>query len=140
MTLGRRRSRLFDGSFDTVGEREPQTEVPFQSDVRRRRMGDHEVRRRSGELRPVAHLGRPSIGPIDDVEQSATHHHGAGLRRGPLEDLGVDRILIHHPGVELLGVSEPVLGIGPLPGHVAVQRHRDVSDDLRHPMLLSVIR
>jgi hypothetical protein len=40
--------------------------------------------------------------------------HGPALRRRLFEDLGVDRVLLHDPGVELRGVAEPVLFISTL--------------------------
>jgi hypothetical protein len=65
------------------------------------------------------------------------HDHGTTLRRGPFEDLGVDRVLFRHPRVELRCVAEPVLFVGAGPGHVPVQRHGDIGNHLRHFGLLS---
>ena len=69
---------------------------------------------------------------VDDVEKPPPLDHGTTLCRGPFEDLGVDRVLFRHPGVELGRVAEPVLFVGAGPGHVPVQRHRDIGDHLRH--------
>jgi hypothetical protein len=55
---------------------------------------------------------------VDDVEKPPPLDHGTTLCRGPFEDLGVDRVLFRHPGVELGRVAEPVLFVGAGPGHV----------------------
>ena len=121
-----------------VHEREPQPDLAGQPDVVRRGVGHDEVRRRPGELGAIAHVARPAVGSVDDVEQPATHDHRARPCRRLLEDLGVGLVLVHHPGVQLLGVAEPVLRIGAGTGHVPVQRHCDVSDHLGHRALLFV--
>ena len=79
-------------------------------------MGDDEEGRRRRLLRAVPHVLGPAIGPVDDIEQPPTHDHGTGGRGDPFEDLGVDRVLLGDPGVELVDVSEPVLGVGERPG------------------------
>jgi hypothetical protein len=88
-------------------------------------------------LRAAPHLLGPAVGSLDDVEQPPPHDHGPGRGGRPLEDLGVDRILLDDPGVKLLGVPEAVPGIRARPGHVAVQRHGDVGDHVRRGRLLS---
>src|SRR5439155_18438902 len=90
----------------------------FEPNVLRRRVGDHEERRRPRLIRAIPHLLVPTPRAVDDVEQPPPHDHGTTLRRGPFEDLGVDRVLFRHPRVKLGRVAEPVLIVGAGPGHV----------------------
>ena len=67
----------------------------------------HQMRELSGlRRRFVPYVLGPAIGPVDDIEQPPTHDHGTGGRDDLFEDLGVDRVLLGDPGVELVDVSE----------------------------------
>jgi len=94
-------------------------------------------RRRSRLIGAVTHLLAPSAGPVHGVEQPATHDHGTTCRGRAFEDLVVDRVLLHHPRVQLGSVAEPVLFISTRPGDESVERHRDIGNHLRHRGLLS---
>ena len=119
VTIGGGGPSLVDCSRQIVDEGESHAQLPFQPNVMRRRVGDDEERKRPCRLGAVRHVLGPDVGRVDDVEQPPTHHHGTGRRSRPFEDLGVDRVLFHDPGLELVDVSDPPLGIG--------ARRRDVA-------------
>jgi hypothetical protein len=98
-------------------------------------MGDDEERRRPRELRSVPTVPGPDTGCVDDIEQSSTHDHSAGRRSRTCEDLRVDRVLIHDPGLELVDIADLLFDVGAGWGDVAVERHGDVGDHLRHGRL-----
>ena len=135
VTMGRGGPRLVDRGDQIGDEGDAHPQFAFQPDLLRRRVGDDEERRRPRLIGAVPHLLVPTIGAVDDVEQPPPHHHRTALRRRLFEDLGVDRVLLHDPGVELRSIAEPVLLIGTIPRHEPVERHRDVSDHLRHQSL-----
>jgi hypothetical protein len=90
-------------------------------------------------LRAIAHFLRPAVGGVDGIEQASTHYDRAAGCRRSFEGLGVDRVLVADPRVELGGISEPVFRVGAGPRYVTVERHGDVGDDLRHDSLLSAV-
>jgi hypothetical protein len=137
VTMRRGGSSLVHRSGQIVDEGEAHPELSFEPNILRRRVGDDEERRRPRLIRAVPHVLVPTPGAVDDVEQPPPHDHGTTLRRGPFEDLGVDRVLFLHSRMELRRVAEPVLFVGAGPGHVPVQRHCDIGDHLRHRGLLS---
>ena len=122
-------ARLRNRGREIVHERELQADLARQSYV----VGRMVTTKNGGVPASCApaHVSRPSPGP-SITSNSRRPITTAPDRRRPLENLRVDLIWVHHPGVQLVGVPEPMERVSTSAGHVAVQRHRDVCDQFRH--------
>ena len=127
---------LVDRRAQIADEGDAHAQLAFQPDVIRRRVRDDEERWRSRLVGAIPHLLVPAVGAVDSVEQPPPHHDRAARARRLHENLGVDRVLLHHPRVDFRRIAEAVLLVGALARHEPVERHRDVGDHLRHVGLL----
>ena len=85
----------------------------------------------AGRLGAVPHLLVPAVRAVDDVEQVPALDDRAGRPRSLVQYRAVLVGALEDPVVQgLAAVAEPVVETDVGAGDVAVQRHRDVDDDL----------